>query len=116
MLNSAASVSAVPVMPGKLLVHAEEVLEGDAGEGLRFALDFDAFLGFDGLVETVAPAAAGHQASGELIDDDHLAFLHHVIAIALIKNVRAQRLLHVVIHLDVGSIIQIAGVEQLFDF
>ena len=47
---------------GQLLVHAEIVLEGDGGEGLVFALDLDAFLGFHGLVQAVGPAAA--RASG----------------------------------------------------
>ena len=54
---------------GQLLVHAEVVLEGDGGEGLILALDLDVFLGFDGLVQAVGPAAAGHQAAGELVDD-----------------------------------------------
>ena len=68
---------------GQLLVHAEVVLEGDGGEGLVLALDLDAFLGFDGLVQAVAPAAAGHQAAGEFVDDDDLAVLHHVVLVAL---------------------------------
>jgi hypothetical protein len=55
---------------GQLLVHAEIILEGDGGERLVFALDLDAFLGFHGLVQTVAPAAARHQAAGEFVDDD----------------------------------------------
>ena len=47
---------------GQLLVHAEVVLEGDGGERLILALDLDAFLGFDGLVQTVA--SSGGPASG----------------------------------------------------
>ena len=73
---------------GELLVHAEVVLEGDGGEGLVLALDLDVFLGFDGLVQTVAPAAAGHQAAGEFVDDDHLAVFDDVIVVAL-ENARA---------------------------
>ncbi len=67
---------------GQLLIHAEIVLEGDGGQGLIFALDFYAFLGLDGLVQTVGPAAAGHQAAGVLIDDDDFVVFDHVIAIA----------------------------------
>ncbi len=100
----------------QLLVHAEEVLEGDAGQRLRFALDLDVFFGFDRLVQTIAPAAAGHQTAGEFVNDDDLSLLHHVIAVALVKNVRAQTLLHVVIHLNIGRIIQIAGIEKLLYF
>ena len=47
---------------GQLLVHAEVVLEGDGGERLVLALDLDAFLGFDGLVQTIA--TSGGRASG----------------------------------------------------
>ena len=83
---------------GQLLVHAEVVLEGDGGERLILALDLDAFLGFDGLVQTIAPAAAGHQAAGELVDDDHFAVLHDVILVALEEHVGLQRLLDVVVH------------------
>ena len=64
----------------QLLVHAEVVLEGDRGERLVFLLDPQAFLGFNRLVQTVAPAASRHEASGEFIDDDDLAVLDHVLA------------------------------------
>ena len=52
-------------MPAELLVEAEVVLEGDGGEGLVFLADVDAFFGFDGLVQAIGPAAAGHEAAGE---------------------------------------------------
>ncbi len=68
---------------GQLFIHAEVVLEGDGRERLILALDLDAFLGFDGLMQPIRPAAARHQASGEFVDDDHFVVLHHVIAIAL---------------------------------
>ncbi len=58
---------------GELLVEAEVVLEGDGGEGLIFLADVDAFFCLDGLVEAIGPAAAGHEAAGELVDDDDLA-------------------------------------------
>ncbi len=44
----------------QLLVHAEVVLEGDRGERLVLLLDPQSFLGFDGLMESIAPAASGH--------------------------------------------------------
>ncbi len=101
---------------GELLIHAEEVLEGDAGERLGFPLDFHAFLRFYGLMQTIAPAPAGHQAAGELIDNDDLAFLDDVIPIPQIEDMGAQRLLHMMVHFDIGGIVKIAGIEQLFDF
>ena len=45
---------------GELLVEAEVVLEGDGGKRLVFLADGDALFGFDGLVEAIGPAAAGH--------------------------------------------------------
>ena len=54
---------------GELGVLAEVVLEGDGGERLILALDLDLLLGFDRLVEPVAPAPSRHQAAGELVDD-----------------------------------------------
>ena len=86
---------------GQLLVHAEVVLEGDGGERLVLALDLHAFLGFDGLMQTVAPAAAGHQASGEFVDDDDFVVLDHVVLIALEHHVRLQGLLDVMVDLHV---------------
>ena len=34
--------------------------------------DLDVLLGLDGLMQTVAVAAAEHQTAGELVDDDDL--------------------------------------------
>ena len=100
---------------GQLLVLAEVVLEGDRGERLVLALDLHfrmvgvVFLGFDRLVQAVAPAAAGHQASGELVDDDDLAVLHHVVHVELEQRVRAERLVDVVEDLHVLRVVQPVG-------
>jgi hypothetical protein len=58
---------------GQLAVQAEVVLEGDRRQGLVLGLDRHAFLGLHRLVQAVAPAPPGHQAAGELVDDDDLA-------------------------------------------
>ena len=77
---------------GELLVELEVVLERDGGERLVFFLDADAFLGLDGLVQAVGPLAAGHQAAGELVDDDDLAVHHHVVAVAAVEVVALSEL------------------------
>ena len=84
-------------MPDELLVLAEVVLEGDGRERLVLALDLDLLLGFDRLVQAVAPAPPRHQAAGELVDDDDLAVLHHVVDVAVEQRVGAQRLVDVVL-------------------
>src|SRR4030095_15539194 len=42
----------------QFLVKPEVVLDGNCGQGLSLAINLDAFLGFNGLVKTIAPAAA----------------------------------------------------------
>ena len=73
---------------GELLVKPEIILNRDRGERLRFAFDLDAFLGFDRLVQAVAPAAARHLAAGVFVDDDDLVFLDDVLHVLLDKGNR----------------------------
>src|SRR5439155_1745213 len=74
---------------GKFLVLAEVVLKGDGRERLVLALDLHLFFCFDRLMETIAPTASRHQTPGELVDDDDLAVLHHVVDVELEDRVRA---------------------------
>ena len=63
-------------------IHAEIVLEGDGGQREALALDPHALLGLDRLVQPLGVAPTVHQAPGELVDDDHLAVRHDIVAIA----------------------------------
>ena len=90
----------------QLAVKAEVVLECDGGHGLVFGLDLDALFGFDGLVQAVAPAPAGHQAAREFVDDTDLALLDHVVLVAVVEVVGPQRRIQVVHEGDVGGVIQ----------
>src|SRR5258708_23920949 len=94
----------------ELLVHAEVVLEGDGRQRLIFSLNFDVFLGFDGLMEAIGPAAAGHEAAGEFVDDNDFQFglvagADDVILIAVEHHVGLEGLLHVVIGLDILRVV-----------
>ena len=71
---------------GQLVVHAEVVLNRDRGHRLRLALDADAFLGLDRLMQPFRPAPARHRAAGVLVDDQHLAVLHDVVHVALVQR------------------------------
>ena len=104
-----------PGHAGQLLVLAEVVLEGDRGQGLVLALDLDLFLGLHRLVQPVAPAPAGHEAPGELVDDHHLAVLDHVVDVALEEAVGAQRLVDVVQERHVGRVVQSAGLQAMLE-
>ncbi len=79
----------------QFFVHAEVVLQGDRGVGDALRLDADAFLGFHGLVQAVAPAATGHHAPGVLVHDQDLAALHEVLAVAAEEMLGAQGLFEV---------------------
>ncbi len=102
-------------MPASFVVHAEVVLEGDRRERLVLALDLDVLLGLDRLVQAVAPAPPGHQAAGELVDDQDLAVLHHVVDVALVEGVGAERLVHVVERVDLAGIVEVRNAQRLLD-
>ena len=99
----------------ELLVHAEVILNRDRGQGLVFLADMHALLGFHRLVQSVGPAPAGHQSTGEFIDDDHLAVFHDVVHVALENRVGLQRLLHMVQGVDLSRIIEIMDTQQPFN-
>ena len=104
----------------ELAVHAEQVLEGDAGERLVLALHRHAFLRLDRLVQTVGPATARQRATGELVDDDDLAVAHDVVVVALVDRVCAQAGIQVMHDMDVLRRVQAvvafedAGAAQQF--
>ena len=98
---------------GELLEHAEIILEGDGGEGLVLALDLDAFLGFDRLVQAVGPAPARHHAAGKFVDDDDFAVFDHVLHIAAIERVRLDRGFDVMLERPVFRVGNVADAEQL---
>ena len=77
--------------------------------------DLHAFLGFDGLVQAVGPAAAGHQAAGELVDDDDLAVLDDVLDVALVERMRLDGGFDVVLQVPVFGVGDVADAEQLLD-
>ncbi len=96
---------------GQLVVEAEVVLERDRGERDRLALDAQPLLGLDRLVEPLAPAAAGHLAPGELVDDDDLAVLDEVVLVAPVERVSPERLLEVPGVAGVG-VVEVRQVEE----
>ena len=99
----------------QLVVHAEEVLEGDGRVGLRLLLDVHLLLGLDRLVQAVGPAAPVHQPAGELVDDDDLAVAHHVVAVALEDVVGLERLVDVVQDLHVLRVVEVVDAELVLD-
>ena len=77
---------------GQLVVEPEVVLDRDRGVGLGLAFDLDVFLGLDGLMQAVAPTAAGHEAAGVFIDDDDLVLLDDVVDVLQVEAVGLEEL------------------------
>ncbi len=96
---------------GQLGVFPEVVLEGDGRERLVLALDLHLLLRFHRLVQPVAPAPARHQPAGELVDDDDLAVLDHVVDVEAEQGVRPQRLVDVVQQRHVDRVVEAAGLQ-----
>ena len=96
-------------------VELEEILQRDRGQRLRLFLDPHPFLRLDGLVQPVAPLAAGHLAAGEFIDDDHLAVvLDHVVHVALVEMMGLERVVDQVRPFHVAGGVEAFDAGQLF--
>ncbi len=100
---------------GELAVKAEVVLEGNGGKRLAFAGDLHAFLGFNGLMQTVRVAAAEHQTARVFIIDDDLAVLEDVVNIALHRAVCFECLIDMMCDGGVFGIRQVFKTEELLD-
>ena len=98
---------------GELLVEAEVVLDRDGRDGHVLRLDLDALLGLDGLVQALRPAAAFHDAAGELVDDLDLAVDHEVLDADAVERLGAQRLDQVVDHLARAGRVEVLDAERL---
>ena len=96
----------------QLAVHTEVVLEGNRGQRLILMLNGHTFFGFDGLVQTIGPAATAHQSTGELINNHHFIVLHHVLLIAIEQMVRAQCRRQVMHQQNVGRFVQAVPFSQ----
>ncbi len=65
-------------------------------------------------MEAVGPAPSRHQAAGELVDDQHLPFLYHVVHVPLEQGMGAQTLVDVVKDLHIARIVEVVHLEELF--
>ena len=82
---------------GQFVIQTEIVLEGNGRQCAAFMADIHIFFRFDRLMQAVGIASAQHDASGELINDQNFAVLHHIINIALHNAVGFQCLIQVML-------------------
>ena len=99
-----------PGHAGQLVVHAEVVLDRDRSERLRLLADDRAFLRLDRLMEPVAPPASLHLPPGELVDDDHVAVLDHVLHVLLVQRMRLHELVD---HVNLLGLFRVLPLELL---
>ena len=99
----------------ELVVHTEVVLQGDGGEGLVLGLDLHAFLGLDGLVQTLVVAAARQDTAGVLVDDEHLALGDDVVLVTQEQFLGLDGVVEVADQGGVGRLIQVVDAEEVLD-
>ena len=99
---------------GFLLVFVKQILECDRRQRLGFTSDLDMLLRLNGLMQTVRITAAGHNTSGELVDDHDFIFRrHNIILITMHQIVCAQRQNDVVLDLQIFRISEVVDMEEL---
>ena len=87
------------------MVHAEVVLQRDGGKGLCGGFDLDALLGFDGLVQAIAPATTLHDTTCLLIDDLDLAVLRDDVINVPVEHAEClEQLVHGMHTLGLGGV------------
>ena len=90
----------------QLAVEAKIVLKGNGCQRLVLSLNLHAFFGFYRLVQAIAPAAAGHQATSKFVHYGDLTILVDVLLVTVVQVVGPQRSVQVVHQGDVGRVVQ----------
>src|SRR5262249_31686106 len=81
----------------------------------RLLLNLEVLLRLDSLVEAVRPAATRHETSGEVVDDDDLAVLDDIVAVAGVEDLRLERRLHVSGEAEVLGRVDVVDVQGALD-
>ncbi|MBA7654082.1 hypothetical protein ES703_61957 [subsurface metagenome] len=102
--------------PCQLVVHPEIILESDRCQGLIFFLYPHFFLGFQGLVQSVAVASSRHETAREFVHDDHFPFLDHVVHILFEQMMGLEGLIDMMDQIHVLQVIKIGNLEEFFRF
>ena len=100
----------------QFIVHAEVILDRYARKSLIFLTNPNALLGFDGLMQPIRPASAGHETTGKFINDDDFAVLNYIVNVALKNGMSLQRLVDMVQGPDLRRVIQVTHTENTLNF
>ena len=99
---------------GQLVIHSEIILEGNGSQSLAFSLNFQPFLGFDGLMKSVGIAAAIHETTGKFINNDHFTVFNYIVLIPLHHGLSTEGLNEKMVQLQIFRIIQIFHMKHFF--
>ena len=99
---------------GFLFKQVKEILEGDGCKGLALPLDLHMLLRLDCLMQTIRIAPSRHDTSGELIHDQHLIVLHHIILVTEHQVMRTERQNDIMLDLQILRICKVVDVEEFF--
>ena len=97
----------------KLFKHAKIILKGNRRQRLVLIFYFNAFFGLKCLMKPITIPPSKHHPAGELVNDDDLSILDHIIDFILKQNMRLERLIGMVKHLNIGRIIKVIQPQQL---
>ena len=89
-------------------------MEGDSRHSLRLVFDFNIFLSFDSLVETVRVTTTVHDTTRKWIDNLNLAFVNYVVDVVQHNVVGTQSLVNMVNQDRVVDIVEVFQTEDTF--
>ena len=78
-------------------------------------LNFDALLGLNGLVQTIGPATALEDATGELVDDLDGAVTHEVLLVTNLELLSLEGVLELVDIVGGDGVVEVGHAEQTLD-
>ena len=105
LVNAAQLPPVLPRSPGhagQFLVQLEIALKGNLGSVIGRHGNRHPFLGFDGLMQPLAPMAVGHAPPRKFIDDHHFLFMDHVMLIEAEPEMGVQAAFNVLVQLVHG--------------
>ena len=89
------------------------MLEGDGSRGLALPLHLHMFLSLYRLMQTVRIPPSGHDAPGELVHDQHLIVLHHIVLIPEHQIMSPQGQYDIMLYLQILRVGIILDVKEL---
>ena len=88
----------------------------DRSECFTFALNLNAFLCLDCLMQTFVEASAVHQTACKFVNNDNLAVLNNVVNVELHYAVSLDSLVNVVLEREVFGICKVVYAEEFLGF